>query len=541
MSKFGAKRKARKINVQEDDDNAPSPSPSTDAPPAAQDFVQEPPLQASFKSRKPARHSSLRKSINVAEPGPVTDGARTQSNDAGDEDDEDGGAPLRVRPSLGGRANSSAKSKKRASSSRLSFGPSVEPGDGDDEDSMLLGEDPLPFTPKKSSNLAATASENSAYKKGITRNSRLPLRSMEIDEDRPRYSKEYLSELQSSTPNTPANLKSLSVAGDDDVDMSLDPSELDGATVVENTTVAPAAIPELSQTVVLTEAEILERKERRARLGAQNKAEDFISLDDNGAGDGARGAGESYLSVLSRRQTQPAMGSAISSKEKRLVKDDNLDEDDSFFVEDGGLSLGKKAERAARRKKRADMAAMIATAEGADGDETSDDSEAERRAAYESAQTRAGMDGLAEEREQQRRRLGRREGGTSQVPPKITPLPDLSVLVEEFKAKMARKELELKRMQARIHELALEKEGIEKREPEVQKLLDDAGERYKALMAHGDAGAGPAQDGANGDGVSGGSVAVAQSLLEKARPADTPGRGLESLGATPVRNEQMEL
>lgn len=536
MSAFGAKRKARKITVQEDDDNAPTPS--SDAPPAA-DFVQEPPLQASFKSRKPAKHSSLRRSINLSEPDTAIDSARAQSNDAGDDDEEDGGAPLRVRPSLGGRANSNTKAKKRASSSRLSFGPSVGPGDGEDEDSMLLGEDPLPFTPKKSNNLAATASENSAYKKGITKNSRLPLRSMEADDDRPRYSKEYLSELQSSTPNTPANLKSLPGADDNDVDMSLDPSELDGATVVENTTAAPAAVPEPSQTVVLTEAEILERKARRARLGAQNKVEDFISLDDDGAGDRARGAGESYLSVLSRRQNQPATQSTISSKEKRLVKDDNLDEDDSFFVEDGGLSLGKKAERAARRKKRADMAAMIATAEGADGDETRDDSEAERRAAYESAQTRAGMDGLAEEREQQRRRLGKREGAAFQVPAKITPLPDLSVLVEDFKAKMARKELELKRMQARIRELTLEKEGIEKREPEVQKLLDDAGERYKALMGHGDVGA--AQDGANGTGAGGGSIAVAQSLLEKARPADTPGRGLESLGATPVRTEQMEL
>ena len=539
MSTFGAKRKARKITVQEDDDN--TSSPSTDAPPVTQDFVQEPPLQASFKSRKPARHSSLRKSINAADSEPAPDSTRTQSNDAGDEDDEDGGAPLRVRPSLGGRAKSNAKPKKRASSSRLSFGPSVAPGDGDDEDSMLLGEDSLPFTPKKSTNLAAAASENSAYKKGINKHSRLPMRSMEADEDRPRYSKEYLSELQNSTPNTPANLKSLHVAGDDDVDMSLDPSELDGATVVENTTVAPAAVPEPSQTVVLTEAEILERKARRARLGAQTKAEDFISLDDDGAGDGVRRAGESYLSVLSRRQTQPAMVSTISSKEKRLVKDDNLDEDDSFFVEDGGLSLGKKAERAARRKKRADMAAMIATAEGVDGDETSDDSEAERRAAYESAQTRAGMDGLAEEREQQRRRLGRRQGAASQVPPKITPLPDLSVLVDDFKTKMARKELELKRMQARIHELALEKEGIEKREPEVQKLLNDAGERYKALMGHADVGVAAAQDGTNGNGAGSGSVAVAQSLLEKARPADTPGRGLESLGATPVKTEQMEL
>ncbi|KAK7967904.1 uncharacterized protein PG986_002181 [Apiospora aurea] len=489
---FGAKRKARKITVQDDEE----PSPST--------------------------------SITTSQQ------ATTEN--------EDDGAPPRIRPSLGGRAASS-KLKKRGSSSRLSFGPSAVVSTGDDDDPIMLGNEPLPYTPKKVNPLTVAATENSAYKKGITKNSRLPMRSMETDEDRPRYSKEYLSELQSSTPNTPANLSSLKGTGtddDDDVEMSLDPSELEGATVVETAMTTAGPDPAQSQTAILTDAEILEKKARRLRLAAQAKAggDDFISLSDD-----ERGAGDSYLAVLSRK---PAESTLSAKKEKRLVADDNLDEDDSFFVEDGGLSLGKKAERAARRKKRADMAAMIATAEGVEDDETSDDSEAERRAAYEVAQTRAGMDGLAEERAQQRRRLG--GGGAdaaAQVPPKITPLPDLSVLAEAFRAQMGRRELELKRMRAHIHELRTEREGIEKREPEVQKLLDEAGERYKSLVGGGgpsattssSAGeAGEARQESGGD-----SVAAAKSLLEQARPADTPGRGLESLGATPLRTDQMDM
>lgn len=459
-------------------------------------------------------------------------------------ENDDDGAPPRIRPSLGGRAASS-KLKKRGSSSRLSFGPSaaVVTGD-DDEDSILLGgNEPLPYTPNKKVNpLTVAATENSAYKKGITKNSRLPLRSMETHEDRPRYSKEYLSELQSSTPNTPANLSSLKGTGtndgdEDDVEMSLDPSELEGATVVETTAMTTAGdFATQPQTAVLTDAEILEKKARRLRLAAQAKAggDDFISLSDD-----ERGTGDSYLAVLSRK---PAESTISTKKEKRLVADDNLDDDDSFFVEDGGLSLGKKAERAARRKKRSDMAAMIASAEGVEDEDTSDDSEAERRAAYEVAQTRAGMDGLADEREQQRRRLGV-DRAAIQVPPKITPLPDLSVLVEEFKAQMGRKELELKRMRAHINEVRTEREEIERREPEVQKLLNDAGERYKSLVGGGPSttsnnageGSGEAQQ-ENGD-----SVAAAKSLLDQVRPADTPGRGLESLGATPVRTDQMEM
>ncbi|KAK8065189.1 hypothetical protein PG997_011936 [Apiospora hydei] len=490
---FGAKRKARKIKVQDDEE----PSPST--------------------------------------PDTTSQQATTET--------EDDGAPPRIRPSLGGRAASS-KLKKRGSSSRLSFGPSAAVSTGDDDDPIMLGNEPLPYTPKKVNPLTVAATENSAFKKGITKNSRLPMRSMETDDDRPRYSKEYLSELQSSTPNTPANLSSLKGTGtddDDDVELSLDPSELEGATVVETAMTTAGPDPAPSQTAILTDAEILEKKARRLRLAAQAKAggDDFISLSD----DDERGAGDSYLAVLSRKPTESTLS---TKKEKRLVADDNLDDDDSFFVEDGGLSLGKKAERAARRKKRADMAAMIATAEGVEDEETSDDSEAERRAAYEVAQTRAGMDGLAEERAQQRRRLGGGADGraAAQVPPKITPLPDLSVLADAFRAQMGRQELELKRMRAHIHELRAEREGIERREPEVQKLLDEAGERYKSLVGGGPSATTSSSTGEAGEAQQengGDSVAAAKSLLEQARPANTPGRGLESLGATPVRTEQMEM
>ncbi|KAI2469557.1 nineteen complex-related protein 2-domain-containing protein [Annulohypoxylon bovei var. microspora] len=535
MSAFGAKRRARKITVQDDDDTIPTDSLNPPEEP------QAPALQPTFKTnRRPFKQSALRKSINIDKVDDGTSITRKAKDDA--EDDEDGGAPLRVRPQLG--RSGSTKIKKRASSSRLSFGGAGEEVSAD-EDSMILGEEVS--TPKRSTTLAHAAVENSAFRKGIKNLplNRLPMRSTDTDEDRPRYSKEYLSELQMSTPNTPQDLSKLQPTSDDE--MSLDPSELEGALIVE-TTASQLAPPK--NTSILTEAEIQEKKSRRARLakeGAHRDTDDFISLSDDD-NDSSRGPGDSYLTLLSRRSDRTTKKDAT----RLVAEDEDLGEGFDEFVEDGGLSLGKKAERESRRRRRAEMASLITAAEGGDDGDESDDSEAERRAAYEAAQTRAGMDGLAEEREQQRRRLGAAAAyGQTIAIPKITPLPDLSVLVAEFKASVRRKEEEMMRLKARIGELKAEREGIEEREPEVQRLLNEAGERYRVLMAGGaEARTTNGGGGSNGDGngVVGASaednVAAARSLLDQARGGmDSPGqRGLESLGTTPVRQRsQMEM
>lgn len=503
MSAFGGKRKARKITISHDDkDDDEDSTHSTTPPPIASDFDQGPALQPSFKSR-PFKQSSLRKAVNVS------DDTEVQPRDS-TEDDEDGGAPLVVRPSLAGRLGSS-KIKKRPSSSKLSFGVSAQSTGNDDGDAMVLGGDQSEQEPIKDTSAALNTGKG-ARRKGANKISRLPIRSQDEDEeDRPRYNKAYLSELQSATPNTPANIESLHMTDDADVEMSLDPSELEGATVVDTSNALTS-----QPTAVLTEAEIQEKKERRARRAQEGTADDFISFSDDD-----RGTGDSYLAVLAKRQ--PAIIS--QKKEKRLTTDDNLDEDESFFVEDGGLFLGSKAEREARKKKRADMASMIATAEGVDDDDTSDDSEAERRAAYEVAQTRAGMDGLAEEREEQNRRQAR--NGTTSAPPKITPLPDLSVKVPEYKAKLARKLAEVQRARTEIEKIKQEREVIDRREPELQQLLDEAGERYRSLMG--------GNVSATESGDVNGSVATAKSILNQSRNTDTPGRGLESMGTTPLR------
>lgn len=388
-----------------------------------------------------------------------------------------------VRPAIG--RSGSTKLKKRASSSRLSFGPSeVAADDGATE----------VFTPKKSS-LAHQAQENNAFRKSISQ--RLPTRTLDDHEDRPKYSKEYLEELQSSTPNTPQNPSKLKIDPDE---MDLDPSELEGAMVVDSSELTTRYVP--STTHIMTDAEVQARKERRARLAQESE---YISLDGSD-----NEAGGNYISLLPKKK----------APEPRLVREDeDLGEGFDDFVEDGGLSLGKKAEKEARRRRKREMADLINAAEE-DEDGESDDSEAERRAAYEIAQTRAGMDGL--------HRAGKGhegDGSGLNTIPKMKALPDLAECLARMQTITRDLQGEVDKRRQRLTELEKEKENILNREKEVQDILDKAGKDYQSKL-----------------GVLGGSSAAGlntQSPLRAIPPGlmnDLPvERGLESLGTTPTR------
>lgn len=338
------------------------------------------------------------------------------------------------------------------------------------------------FTPKKS-NLSRKAIEKNALRKSLAASissEHLPIRSGQSD-DRPSYSKDYLEELRSSTPSTPKDPTSLS-ADEDDTSKALNIAAKFGTEVVRR---EGGLIP--------TEAEIKEKKERRARLA---KEQDYISLDD--------GDGSNEITLLPRKK----------KAETRLVRDDeDIAEGFDEFVEDGRISLGKKAEREQKRRHRAAMQDMINEAEGT-SDEDSDDSEAERKGAYEAAQTRAGMDGLHKGDNQQRPPRPR-------TPPKITPLPSLSSCLERFQAALSA--VEYSRMQnvKKMEDLQHQKAQIAAREVEIQQLLKDAGATYEKLRAEAGFGAG-----------------LDEGLLMNGKLSDhvVVNRGLESFGDTPIQN-----
>ena len=460
-----------------------------------------------FGRSKPVKSSSLRKSINFNDDHDTTGGgasihSESGANSANDGEDE-GGAPVVVRPALS--RSSSTRPKKRSSTARLSFGPGESlSNDGGEAAAEVV-------TPKKM--LGHKALQNNALRKSASfqnlQLNNLPTRfgTFGNEEERPQYSKEYLKELQSSTPNTPAKLPSQI---DNDL-MDLDPSELEGALVMPSQDLAPlsssaqALITRDTRPAgahILSETEIRERKERRARLAHEA---DYISLDDGGSeSDSER-----------HRVTK-----AKKSDSRLIAEDEDLGEGYDEFVSDGGLALGRRAERDAARRHRQEMAELIQAAE--DDNSSDDDSEAERRAAYEAAQRRAGMDGLHRDEDDDLDMDG--AGAGAGAIPRMKPLPELDEVLQRMRGLVQGLRDEVAGKEARRAALEREKEEILAREKEVQEILNQAGAKYQALV-----GSAVAADV---------SKLVTQSPMRPLPPGivgDLPmERGLESFG-TPTR------
>ncbi|KAF4635016.1 hypothetical protein G7Y89_g3080 [Cudoniella acicularis] len=471
-SAFGSKRRARKIQVDDDEDGGARDETENNSPV----------IVAPNSNRKGFKKSHLRQSI-------AFDDLQQDEDDTGASSKGGSNGSQNTNKATIGRSNSLMKKKKPASS-RLSFGPGeIISGDA----AETLGDDEA-FTPKKPT-LGRRVIEGNALRKSLPYQG-LPIRSGDDDEERPTYSKDYLNELKSSTPTTPKDLQALHATAEDEE--GLDASELEGAMIVdtETSTTAPSHIP--------TEAEIREKKERRARL-AQEK--DFISFDDV---DEVDDNDRREISILPRKK----------HAETRLVREDeDLGEGFDEFVDDGRVALGKKQEREAKRRHRKEIADMIQKAEGS-SEENSDDSEAERRAAYEAAQTRAGMDGLHKPGDNE-------ETAATQIPSKITPLPVLSECLERLQATLSTMQQELARKHKRVADLEKEKRQISTRETEVQDLLTQAGARYAALKA-------------GSSGVVADPKLLVEATTSGLSEAMIVDRGLESFGNTPTVRPDVE-
>ncbi|KAL2041532.1 hypothetical protein N7G274_005914 [Stereocaulon virgatum] len=389
-------------------------------------------------------------------------GGKRQARKIGQDEDEDESGDARsglgsqvqestptvVRPAITSR--SSSKTKKR-SSLRMSFGPGGTSMTEDDSDSA-----PAVFTPMKS-NLSRRAVEKSALRKTLAANISSEQPPFRKRDDRPSYSVDALNELKTSTPSTPKDLRSLSDIEPDD-SKALDLAAKFGSDLLVRD--SSSAIP--------PDTDIREKKERRARLA---KEQDFIGLDHNDAemededSDGER-------SLLPYAKQKP------KKEETRLVQDDeDIAEGFDEFVSDGRIALGRKAEREQKRRREAEIREMINEAEGGNSSDSSEDAgEAERRAAYEAAQTRKGMDGLDRGEDKVRPRRPR-------TPPKITPLPTLGSCLERLRGQVAGKQYALMVKRKRMDEIEKEKSDILVREGEIQRLLKETAERYEKLRA----------------------------------------------------------
>jgi hypothetical protein len=188
--------------------------------------------------------------------------------------------------------------------------------------------------------------------------------------------------------------------------------------------------------------------------------------------------------------------------ETRLVRDDeDIAEGFEDYVEDGKISLGRKAEREAEKRRRAEMADLINQAERGSDDDGSADSEEERNAAYEAAQTRAGIG-----------KLDQQTDDGARTPPRITPLPDLDEVIERLQADLRIKEQRRDMILKKLEEIREDKVRIADRQKYVQEQLQKRGEEYERQRLE----AGMAAV----NGEEGGKFIV--------------NRGLDSMGTTPM-------
>jgi Nineteen complex-related protein 2 len=362
---------------------------------------------------------------------------------------------------------------KRKSTARLSFGPGQLFADQDDTTSQ---DDTIP--PKKSG-LSRLAIERNAARHA---SADIPFRAG-LESDRPSYSKDALRALQQSTPSTPQDSSPL--ASGDEPEDALDIKSKFGPL---------ARFDDGSSSLIPTEAEIKEKKERRARLA---KEQEYISLYGNESED-------------EERRRDLILRPEDKYPETRLVREDeDLAEGFDDFVEDERLALGKKTQRAQQRQKREEMASLIQDAQGGQSDEQSEDSEAERNEAYDAAQTRAGN------YTQQRRDADRRP----QTPPKITPIPDLDTVLGQLHEALNIMRDANEAKKRRVLEITEEKKQIAEQEAYIQAQLKETGEKYEKLRA--EAG-----------------LAGIHSLGENGKVIVH--RGLDSLGTTPQREHSSD-
>ena len=386
----------------------------------------------------------------------------------------------------------------KSTSLRLSFGPGgVAAATNEDADETASDV----FTPKKSRlSREALETARSQRRSRLTQigggSQLLPIRRDE-NEDRPSYSKDDLEELRNGTPLAPKDLKDLSIRQASD-DVTLDIVTKFGA---QSTTLLESAIP--------SEAEIQEKKDRRARLAREHE---YISLENQGLedDDDDEAGDENDISLPSRPKWA----------ETRLVREDeDLAEGFDDFVDDGKISLGKNAERNRKQKERESMRQMIEEAELHQSDEDYDGSEEDRRAVYEEAQTRAGTN--------RSQRMTTTESSRRQAlaPTRFAPIPTLAGCLERLETSLQETEVSRAQNAARLEELARRKVEIVNRKVELQRLLEETAAKYEKLRAEaGFDGGGLNTPTTTGSGWIGGQMGAAttQFLLE---------RGLESFGS----------
>ena len=437
MKKFGGRRVPRKIGQDEDE---PAPAGESETQETSGMTSTFAPLALPILTLRP----SLRPSLTARTVGPALKRAT-------------------VKP-------------RKSANPRTSFGPSAAQEEQEGEESAASV-----ITPKRSNLSKVAVQRNASNKRSSLLASQLPRRHDSDDEGaedggegKPSYSAASLQALKDSTPATPAEFGDRAVAEVQRGTKDLDLSSKFGSHLARY---GQSAIPSAS--------EIAEKKARRARLAKEHAAEEFISLDpdDPGFGDadeeGVDGDPNVMRDESGRLVLKPK--DKYGMQESRLVREDeDIMENFEDFTEDGKVHLGRKAEREAERRRRDDMRAAIAAAEGddeADGSDDSDASERERNAAFEAAQTRHGTYAATHDATPRDPYARMRP----KTPPKISPLPTLEGVIERLRGQVAEMQTGRARKLAEMEALQREKVRLAEEEVRIQAALRETGMKFQEL------------------------------------------------------------
>ncbi|KAF2099493.1 hypothetical protein NA57DRAFT_55459 [Rhizodiscina lignyota] len=379
---------------------------------------------------------------------------RKVGRDEGDEEDASSGGSAGSTPAV--KRGTLGTKPKRPSSLRLSFSAD-EPNE----------EETVSTSKKKS--LARVAAE----------------RNLELmasrSEDRPTYSKDYLAELKASTPSRP---EERDATGDDEEmqDVTQGTKEMDIAPKPssEMTTPATNAVDiaakfgvasnlypkeEATATAIPSEAEIREKKQRRARLAAGNQ--DFISFEDEDE--------EDRPVVVWDKEQYP---------ETRLVPDDeDFAEGFDEFTEDGKVPLTKEEEKKSKEQRRREeiLAAIAENQAKAEADALldteSDHSDDSMDESFLDAQVRAGT--------YAQRYTGRRRKESAPKPPKapkIRPIPKLQEVLWVYREVLEKRKIRFEKKKKKLSDLNTLKRHKMALEEESRKRLDEANRRFAMLQ-----------------------------------------------------------
>lgn len=289
------------------------------------------------------------------------------------------------------------------------------------------------------------------------------------EDDRPNYSAAHLQALKNSTPSTPQEFTSAGTSDAEDVAIGtrdLDISSKFGSSLSRYD-------PQQQSSAIPTAGEIAEKKARRARLAKEQQAEEYISLDLDNSDLNDEDLDENVMRDESGRLVLKPKDK-YGLVESRLVRDDeDIMENFDEFTEDGGISLGHKAEVEAARRRKQEMATQIAEAEGL-SDSDSDESDRERRVAYEKAQTKHGTN-------TQHATSDLHAAARPKTPPIVTPIPTFDAAVEHLRKQISEMQTSRMKKLQEMENLHRESARLAQEEVHIQRVLRETAEKFEEL------------------------------------------------------------